>query len=55
MIGIGAPIHTRKPERNEKTCYGCMGKGEYKINLSTGKYLGPYKCETCKGTGKLKK
>lgn len=55
MIGIGAPIHTRKPESNEKTCYGCMGKGEYKINLSTGKCLGPYKCETCKGAGKLKK
>ena len=52
---ITAPIHTHKPDHKHRRCYGCMGKGEVTIKLSTGSTLGPYKCETCKGKGKIKK
>tara|TARA_R110000803_G_scaffold19863_1_gene51562 strand:- start:40 stop:225 length:186 start_codon:yes stop_codon:yes gene_type:complete len=52
---IGAPVHTHKFNPKKKRCFSCMGKGEYQIKISNGKSLGPYKCQTCKGTGKIKK
>lgn len=38
----------------KRKCYGCNGKGWYKIVLSTGKWVGPaHHCKTCDGTGEL--
>ena len=40
----------------EKACFGCNGKGEYVLKLKYSKSpdIGPFKCDICKGTGKIK-